>query len=402
MASIGLRAYFAPCGIGLGHITRCRAVLDRLREHVPVEAFFATYSDALLYARSSGFKVLEVPPLRLMTKDTGEIDVKETILYLASRGRLAAIAVSQLAYDLKYIAATNPDVVVSDTRAMAILAAKILGIPRICITNQIRFYVPRKKRMLRVSRLTEATILAVIGEIWAMSDKIFVPDFPEPYTICYMNLEVHDRLRKRIRFVGPFLSRRPEELPDGEQAKEELGLDPDKPMVLVPVAGTEADRNFFIKTVFRALRKVVSEGLQVVLGLGRPDYKEKVFMEKKGLRVLYWINDFPTYLKASDVVVLRGGHTSIMYCMAYGKPMLIIPTPGHTEQMLNALRAKRLRIAEVLLQDEICVEKVRRALRSLLEEEEYRKSIREVEAVASKLDGVGEVVKAVLELSRGD
>ena len=79
-----MRAYFAPCGIGLGHITRCKAVLDRLREHVPVEAFFATYSDALLYARPSGLKVLEVPPLRLMTKDTGEIDVRETILYPVS------------------------------------------------------------------------------------------------------------------------------------------------------------------------------------------------------------------------------------------------------------------------------------------------------------------------------
>ena len=211
-----MRAYFAPCGIGLGHITRCKVVLDRLKEQVPVRAFFATYYDALHYARSVGLDVLEIPPMTIVSKDTGEIDVKETIIYLASRGRLAAIAVSQLAYDLKYIAAVNPDVVVSDTRAMAILAAKMLGIPCICITNQIRFYVPRKKRMLRISRLAEAGILAVIGEIWAMADEILVPDFPEPYTVCYMNLEVPDRLRRRLRFVGPILSKRPEELPDGE------------------------------------------------------------------------------------------------------------------------------------------------------------------------------------------
>ena len=395
-----MRAYFAPCGIGLGHVTRCKVVLDRLKEQVPVRAFFATYYDALHYARSVGLDVLEIPPMTIVSKDTGEIDVKETIIYLTSRGRLAAIAVSQLAYDLKYIAAVNPDVVVSDTRAMAILAAKMLGIPCICITNQIRFYVPRKKRMLRISRLAEAGILAVIGEIWAMADEILVPDFPEPYTVCYMNLEVPDRLRRRLRFVGPILSKRPEELPDGEDLKEKLGFDPDRPLILAPVAGTERDRSFFVRTVFRMLKKMVAKGYQAVLSLGRPDYKHKVFMNKKDFKVFYWISDFPTYLKASDVVVLRGGHTSIMYCMAYGKPMLVVPTPSHTEQMLNALRVKKLGVAEVLLQEELSTEKAGDALRSLLEDDEHVKSVRAMGKVASGLDGVGEVVKAVLDLAR--
>jgi len=393
-----LRAYFAPCGIGLGHVIRCRTILDDLAKHVPVKAFFATYSDALLYARSSGLKVLEIPPLRLVTKDTGEIDVKETILYLAARGRLAAIAVGQLAYDLNYMAAVSPDVVISDTRAMAVIAAKMLGIPCICLTNQIRFYVPRKKRMRRVSRLTEIGILALIGEVWGMADRIFVPDFPEPYTVCYMNLDVHDRLKKKIRFVGPFLSKRPDELPEKEEAREDLGLDPDKPLILVPVSGTEADRNFFVRTIFRALRELVPDGLQVVLGLGRPDRGDGIFMEKEGLRVLYWINDFPTYLKASDVVVLRGGHTGIMYCMAYGRPMLIIPTPGHTEQMLNALRAKKLGVAEVLLQDEVSSSSVGKAIRSLLGGE-HEEAVRAISSMASGLDGKGEVVKAILDLA---
>ncbi len=393
-----MRAYFAPCGIGLGHVTRCKVVLDRLRTQTPVRAFFATYYDALHYARSAGLDVLEIPPMTIISKDTGEIDVKETILYLASRGRLAAIAVSQLAYDLKYMAAVNPDVVVSDTRAMAIIAAKLLGIPCVCITNQIRFYVPRKKRLLRVSRLTETSILALIGQVWAMADEILVPDFPEPYTVCYMNLEVPERLRKRLKFVGPILSKRPDELPGREELKEKLGFDPDRPLILAPVAGTERDRSFFVRTVFRILKKMVSKGYQAVLSLGRPDLKHRVFMDKDGLRVLYWISDFPAYLKASDVVVMRGGHTSIMYCMAYGRPMLIIPMPSHTEQMLNALRVKKLGVAKVMLQEELSVEKASRALEALMEDE-YLRSARAVWEVASGLDGAGEVVKSILRLT---
>jgi len=231
-----------------------------------------------------------------------------------------------------------------------------------------------------------------------MADEILVPDFPEPYTVCYMNLEVPERLRKRLKFVGPILSKRPDELPGREELKEKLGFDPDRPLILAPVAGTERDRSFFVRTVFRILKKMVSKGYQAVLSLGRPDRKHKVFMDKDGLRVLYWISDFPAYLKASDVVVMRGGHTSIMYCMAYGRPMLIIPMPSHTEQMLNALRVKKLGVAKVMLQEELSVEKASRALEALMEDE-YLRSARAVWEVASGLDGAGEVVKSILRLA---
>ena len=135
-----MRAYFAPCGMGLGHIVRCEAVLRRLRELTEVDAYFATYSEGLSYARGSGLKALEIPKIRLVMKRNGEIDVEKTLCYITPR--LPSIVAKQLAHDLKYMMRLKPDVVISDTRAMVILAAKLARLPCVCLLNQARVFVP--------------------------------------------------------------------------------------------------------------------------------------------------------------------------------------------------------------------------------------------------------------------
>jgi len=91
------------------------------------------------------------------------------------------------------------------------------------------------------------------------------------------------------------------------------------------------------------------------------------------------------------------GHGGVLKCMVYGKPMLIISPPGHTEKMLNALRAKEIGLAEALLQGDLSAERLEEAL-SLLQEERYRRKAEEATRLASKLDAAGEIASVVLKL----
>ncbi len=390
-----MRAYFAPCGMGLGHIARCEAVLAKLREHGPVDAYFATYGEALAYARGASLKTLEIPRFKVAMKGTGEVDVERTLCHLTPR--FPWLAARQLAHDMKYMAALRPDVVISDTRAMAVLAAKMLGIPCACILNQVRVYVPRKRRMLRASRLAEVGLVATLGEVWRLADELLVPDFPEPFTISLMNLAVPKRLRDKVKLVGPMLDKRPEELPSQEELKAELGFDPGSPLVFMPVTGTLEERPFFVKAMTEILKRIAGNP-QVVISLGMPDKGEKAIVNSRDFRIFYWVNDFYAYLKACDIVILRGGHGGIMKCMAYGKPMLIVPPPSHTEKMLNALRAKELGVARVLLQRELSEERVEKAIEDLLEGD-YLDRLRAAQEIASGLDAAGEIASAVLRLA---
>ena len=391
-----MRAYFAPCGMGLGHIVRCEAVLRRLRELAEVDAYFATYSEGLAYAKGAGLKALEIPRMRLVMKTSGEIDVERTLCHITPR--LPSIVAKQLAHDLKYMTLLRPDVVISDTRAVAILAAKLARLPCVCLLNQARVFVPRRKRMLRVSRLAEAGLLATLGEVWLLADEIFVPDYPEPFTISRMNLTAPDRMRRKMHLVGPILTKRPEELPGQEELKEELGFRPEDPLIFMPVTGMLEERPHFLKSMLRVLRDLTNH-LQVVVSLGLPDKGERSLVNSPSFRVYYWVNDFYSYLKACDVVILRGGHGGITKCMAFGKPMLIVPPPSHTEKMVNAYRAKEVGVAEVLLQEEIYRERVKEALMSLLEEPSYREKLQLTRRLANRLDALGEIASSILRLA---
>ncbi|HDJ26433.1 MAG TPA: hypothetical protein ENF34_03870 [Candidatus Bathyarchaeota archaeon] len=392
-----LRAYFAPCGMGLGHVARCKVVLERLEQHGPVEAYFATYDEGLSYAEALGLKGVRIPSLDVVMKSNGEVDVERTLLRAP---KFLKIIADQLAHDLGYMMAVRPDVVVSDTRAVAVLAAKLLGLPCTCIINQLRIYVPRKRRMLRASRWAEAGTIAILGEIWLMADEIFVPDFPEPYTICLRNLMVPEHFKKKLKLVGPILAKRPEELPGEEELKEEMGFNPDEPLIFVPVSGPSREKAHFGRLIVKALSELRRE-FQVLISLGNPGSNKKVVRDEGSFKVVNWVEDFNSCLKACDVALVRGGHGTVTKCMAYGKPMLIIPPPSHTEKMMNALTAKEVGVAKVLLQRSLSTKRLRRALRELVEDGAYRQNLRRTREIARELDAAGEIARSIARLSNG-
>ncbi|RLI13683.1 hypothetical protein DRO33_00835 [Candidatus Bathyarchaeota archaeon] len=398
---MALRAYFAPCGMGLGHVARCEVVLERLREHGPVKAYFATYNEGLSYVQasaSSGLRGLRIPSLEVVMKKNGEVDVERTLLKMTPR--LVKIVGGQLAHDLSYMLSIQPDVVVSDTRAVAVLAAKALGLPCACILNQVRIYIPRKRRMLRASRLAEAGIIALLGQIWLLADELFVPDFPEPFTISSMNLKVPERFKRKLRLVGPILARKPEDLPGREELKEKLGFEPDEPLIFVPISGPVRERAYFAEVIINVLSKLKDE-FQALISLGEPGRERELARDYGPLKIFNWVRDFYACLKACDVAIVRGGHGTVTKCMAYGRPMLVVPPPSHTEKMMNALRAKEVGVAKVLLQKRLSAKNVRRAIKELLEGGEHERRLREAERRAAELDAAGEIARAVLRLAGG-
>ena len=55
----------------------------------------------------------------------------------------------------------------------------------------------------------------------------------------------------------------------------------------------------------------------------------------------------------SDIVISRGGHGTLSQSIFFGKPIVLIPTPSHTEQMNNAKKAVDLGIAKLILQNNL-------------------------------------------------
>lgn len=389
-----MRVYLAPCGIGLGHVGRCVPIAKKLLEK-NVHVTFSTYRDGILYLKREKLPLFKAPPIGFQVKPDGTIDFKQTAI---NPGPFFAsfTLMRQVNAELQAIESFDPDVIVSDSRASTMLAAKILEKPRICILNQFQPIIPRRKRFLRLARLADSIALTLIGKIWASGNFVLIPDFPDPYTVCTGNLNVPKAYRKKVQLIGPILPVRPEELPDKTEIRKRLNLPLNKPVIFAPISGSVKEKAFFIGILRKILMKFPKD-YYTVLSMGYPNVDTKPICHSN-LKIYKWIPNRFDYLKACDLVISRAGHGTITQCMCYGKPMILVPTPNHTEQINNAAQAKKLSIAKVIQQENLSLDKLLKIIKQTLKRENIEK-VERIQAEVIKYDGLEKAADIIIKLA---
>ena len=390
-----MRVYFAPCGIGLGHVGRNIPIARRLVEK-NIEVLFSTYQEGIRYVEREKFPLVKAPPIGFQVKPDGTIDFRQTAVnpgpFLAS-----FTLMKQVNAEIEAIESFKPDVVVSDSRASPLLAAKMLGIPRICILNQFQVIIPRKKHLLRLARLADFITLAIVGKIWTSGNAVLIPDFPPPYTISTGNLNIPKSYRKKVNMIGPILSTHPNELPTGKELRKKLKLPMDKPVIFAPISGPIRERAF-LTVILRRILLEFPEEYEIVLSLGYPNAETEP-IHHGNLRIYKWIPNRFEYLKACDLVISRAGHGTLMQCMCYGKPMILVPTPSHTEQLNNAKQAEELGVAKVIGQKKISKEKLVENVQQILESE-IPERLEQIQREVSEHNGLENVIKTIMETAK--
>ena len=122
------------------------------------------------------------------------------------------------------------------------------------------------------------------------------------------------------------------------QAKQQLGFDPDKPLVMV-VGGSLGAR-----TINRAmeahLTDITDAGIQLLWQTGKNYTPTRSADEMPaGAKVTRFISDMGTAYRAADIVVSRAGAGTISELQLLGKATILVPSPNVAEdhQRKNAL-----------------------------------------------------------------
>lgn len=386
-----MRVYFAPCGIGLGHVGRVAPIARKLQES-GAKLVFSTYTDGIDYVRQENFPLIKAPPIGAQVKPDGSIDFRKTAInpgpFLAS-----FMLLNQINAEIRSIEGFRPDVVVSDSRASSLLAADLLGIPRVCILNQFQAIIPRKTHLLHLARFADIVTLTLIGKIWTSVKVLLIPDFPQPYTISIGNLTIPKSYSKNVKFIGPIVPKRPNELPTKEELREQLKLPADKPIIFAPLSGPTSEKAF-VTGVLRKILLDFPEEYEIIMSFGYPN-ADNTPMRHGNLTIYKWLPNRFEFLKACDVAIGRAGHGTITQCMCYGKPMVLIPTPGHTEQISNAKQAENIGVAKIVLQERLSKQRMLDKIRESLEKEMVERA-KEVQLEALKHDGLENAVKEII------
>jgi UDP:flavonoid glycosyltransferase YjiC (YdhE family) len=389
-----MRVYFAPCGIGLGHVGRSVPIARKLLEK-KAEVMFSTYLEGISYVEQENLPLIKAPPIGFQVKPDGTIDFKQTAI---NPGPFLALStfLKQVNAEVRSIESYKPDVVISDSRVSPIVAARLLRIPRICIINQFQTIIPRKKRFLRLAKFADFITLTIIGRIWTSGNIVLIPDFPQPYTICTGNLNIPKSYRKNVRLIGPILPVHPAELPSEKELRKKLDIQSDRPLIFAPISGPVKEKAFLTGILQKILLDLPKD-FDVVISLGDPNTDIKP-LQYGNARILKWTPNRFEYLKTCDLVIGRAGHGTLTQCMCYGKPMILVPTPSHTEQLLNAKQAETLGIAKIIQQEELTKEKLLESVKQILDSNTSER-LAEIQREAAKYDGLKNAVETIIQIT---
>jgi len=391
----------APCGIGLGHITRAIPIAKELNAR-GIETVFSTYLDGLEYAKRNHLPTYEAVPIYFRVTTDGAIDFKMTA---ASSGFSLGVRrfLRQVTREIRFMKQFKPDVVFSDSRASSLVAARLLRIPVVLMLNQFRVEIVRRPAGRRLSLQDRLFFLiANIGWlfirtalqlVWIRSQIILVPDLPSPFTISAGNLAIPRRYNGKVKLIGPIVEKNQQKAASNRGEVSSVN----RPLVYAAVSGPKVERRILSRKLTDCLRDV-SKHYEVVISRGEPNGSRKP-RSLHGMKVYDWIEDQDSVIRASEIVISRAGHGTIMKSLVHGKPMLLIPIPDHTEQYGNARRARALHVAEIIDQARLDRRTLKAAVNQILQGDEYREHCARIQEEAASMRAVETACDGITSLA---
>jgi uncharacterized protein (TIGR00661 family) len=152
--------------------------------------------------------------------------------------------------------------------------------------------------------------------------------------------------------------------------------------------------------VLRQIFKEFPDDYEIVMSLGYPN--ESAEPVKDGNVTVYgWIRNRFEHLKACDLVIARAGHGTIVQSICYGKPIILVPTPSHTEQLNNAKNAVELGVAEMIEQDYLNRHLLLANVRKILENSQFQERAKQIQEDVMELNGLETAVQMIVEATEG-
>ena len=380
--------YIAVNGSGLGHASRMIAIANELQLQGK-EVSFCSSSEAIMMIRKSGFKCYETPLIDVEWTSSGEVaPLRITILRLVKD---IPIFFKQIILELRNLKNENPRIVISDSKLSTLIASKILRIPTIIILNQLKIIIPTENKS-RFEGFLERIGAEVLSLMWTISEKVIIPDLPLPNTISINNVNGINWKRNKIKFVGFILELKKEDQKQIRELKSELGLK-DKKIIYFQISGPIKTRKSLIE-----LSKKAAENLQnkytTIISEGNPDGKNSPIKEKWGWRY-EWCLESDQIFRIADVVVIRGGHSSICKSIISGKPMIVIPIVRHSEQYNNALKINELEAGIYLNQNELTEDSLSNSINRALTDGKFQSSSNNLKNIANNMNSIETVLEEI-------
>ena len=195
---------------------------------------------------------------------------------------------------------------------------------------------------------------------------------------------------------------------DKAAAREKLGLDPNRPMV-VSVWGS-LGAAFMNKTMVGFIEKAMGKpSFTLIHSAGKNGYKTMLEdMKKEGIKnpklsgmdVREYIYDMPLVMAAADLVVCRSGASTLSELAVLGKPAILVPSPNVTNnhQEKNARVLEKAGAAVLIPETDITPDKLLGSVSLLLNRPDTLAAMSEQMKKLGVADATERIVQVIMDV----
>lgn len=180
-----------------------------------------------------------------------------------------------------------------------------------------------------------------------------------------------------------------------EQARQALGFDPERPLVLV-VGGSLGARTINRALAANAAQAIAAAGAQILWQTGKTYAPDADTRLPDGVGATTFVTDMATAYRAADIVVSRAGASTISELQLLGKAAVLVPSPNVAEnhQYHNAMALVK-RDAAVLVADADAERDLAGAVCDLLRNPERRATLAANVADMGRPDSTADIVDII-------
>ena len=385
----GKRVYFSVFGSGLGHVTRTKEIASSLRQISDISYIYSTFDEAYDYLVEHNEPVVKSPSVDLEWNKAGGFSARDSFLHAPV---IIMDFARQVSFEARNITRFKPEVVVSDTRLSAVLAAATNSFPIITILNQFKILFPPRFRAVAVSSYYERIAGDFLGLLWSLSDEVLMPDLPPPYTIGEANVAGTD-VSDKVQYVGFMTPRISVPASRLEDTRRKLKID-DRPLVFLQISGPRATKKRFVETSISAADEL-SRQYNVVISTGDPLGSDSPRRLSNDAWLYEWCPVKDELFVLCDVLVARSGHTTIGQCIELGKPAVLVPIYNHSEQLANAHKFQKLGLGLEIRSESLSAQLLAEYIGKCFKETSFKSNVERLKRVAEEYHGVETAARTV-------
>lgn len=292
-----------PLNWGLGHATRCIPIIHALIR-LGANIFLASDGRALALLKKEfpDIPAFELPGYKV------RYDSASMVRNIALQLPKISSAIYKEKKKVKQIVQTEQiDIIISDNR----YGCRNKYCKNIFISHQINIAIPNRRLEIITNKINHHFI--------NFFDECWIPDFAGTSAIAG-KLSQTD---KAYEYLGPLSRFHYQELPKEYD-------------IIAVLSGPEPQRSFFEKKIIQQLKPL---SLKALIVQGKTEKIERVKLSEHLSMVSYLTSDaLNLAMLKSSIIIARSGYSTIMDLVVLGKPAILIPTPGQTEQEYLAAR----------------------------------------------------------------